>query len=163
MSNFIAVLCAVSLIASSVSAAFQVEADKENVVSSRLAGTWQPHGELTSQLSGHARGTISFESDPNVAGSIPAKYEKFFQGKRIFMAGRMIRSDGKYPFVLIEHRGNPHVVYFRERDADPLGDAESFNLVIAVAKDSMNDLLFIGGDFNNQPFGAYKRGPKEGN
>jgi hypothetical protein len=40
---------------------------------------------------------------------------------------------------------------------DPLGDAESFNVMLAVARDGTNDLLFIGGDFNNQPFAAYRR------
>jgi hypothetical protein len=34
---------------------------------------------------------------------------------------------------------------------------ESFNVMIARAKEPANDLLFIGGDFNNQPFSAFKR------
>ena len=38
-----------------------------------------------------------------------------------------------------------------------MGDAESFNLILAPAKDKANDLLFIGGDFNNEPFVAYQR------
>ena len=38
-----------------------------------------------------------------------------------------------------------------------LGDAESFNVMFAVARQRQNDLLFIGGDFNNQPFAAYAR------
>jgi hypothetical protein len=41
-----------------------------------------------------------------------------------------------------------------------MGDAESFNVMLAVAKESANDLLFIGGDFNNQPFSAYERQPQ---
>ena len=69
----------------------------------------------------------------------------------------MTLRDKEHVFVLIEHRGNPHLVWFREAGGDPLGDAESFNVMLAPAKDTANDLLFIGGDFNNQPFSAYKR------
>jgi hypothetical protein len=69
----------------------------------------------------------------------------------------MKRNKTVHAFILIEMKGNPHVVYFRERDGDPLGDAESFNVMLAVAKDKPSDLLFIGGDFNNQPFTAYER------
>jgi len=38
-----------------------------------------------------------------------------------------------------------------------MGDAESFNVMLAPARDRRNDLLFIGGDFNNQPFAAFER------
>ena len=45
--------------------------------------------------------------------------------------------------------------YFREANGDPRGDAESFNLILAPGKETQNDLLFIGGDFDNQPFAEY--------
>ena len=63
--------------------------------------------------------------------------------------------------ALNEHHGNPYVFYFREKNGDPMGDGESFNLVIAPAKDRMKDMLFIGGDFNNQPFVAFGRQKQE--
>lgn len=34
-------------------------------------------------------------------------------------------------------------------------------VMLAVARDKANDLLFIGGDFNNQPFSAYERVEKK--
>jgi len=76
------------------------------------------------------------------------------------VAGMMTVKDMKtreHVFILIEHRGNPHVVWFRERGGDPLRDTESFNVMLAVGRERQNDLLFIGGDFNNQPFSAYTR------
>jgi hypothetical protein len=73
------------------------------------------------------------------------------------MAGIMKSGKNDYPFILIEHKGNPHIVIFREWDGDPVGDAESFNVMLAVAENTSNDLLFIGGDFNNQPFYALER------
>jgi hypothetical protein len=45
----------------------------------------------------------------------------------------------------------------REKNGNPMGDGESFNLVIAPAKEKGQDLLFIGGDFNNQAFAAFER------
>ena len=60
------------------------------------------------------------------------------------------------PFVLTELNGNPHIVYYR----GPLDylDGESFNVMLAKSDVSKsNDILFIGGDFNNQGFSAWKR------
>ena len=152
----------------------KVEPDKENVVASRLEGRWQIDTALTKRLTGKERTApaeggeggpvISVKSDPAVAAKIPAKYEKFLANKRVYMAGMVSlggKKDREHPFILIEHRGNPHVVFFRERDGDPLGDTESFNVMLAVAKEKENDLLFIGGDFNNQPFSGCARAPDE--
>ncbi|MDP6380276.1 MAG: hypothetical protein QF662_02925 [Phycisphaerae bacterium] len=148
----------------------KVTRDKENVVASRLEGTWRLHAKLTERLTGRkvrpggkARGFI-FESDSAVAETIPEKYDKFLKGKQVFMAGTMRflgrgAGAGARPFILIQYKGNPHIVYFMQRDGAPMGDAESFNLMLAVAKDKAKDLLFIGGDFNNQPFSAFERVP----
>jgi len=149
-----------------------VKSDKENIVASRLEGKWRLHGKLSERLTGRksalgmpARGFV-FKNNPEVAKAIPEKYDKFLKGKQIFMAGTLrflgmgTKEEAREnPFILIQHRGNPHIVYFRERDGDPMGDAESFNVMLAVAKDSVKDLLFIGGDFNNQPFSAFERVP----
>jgi len=140
-------------------AAFSVTADKENVVASRLEGDWQLHAELTKRLVGEERpaAQLAFKSDPEVAGKLPDKYEKFLGKKQIYMAGVVKLKGKEHPFILVEHKGNPHVIYFRERDGDPMGDAESSNVMLAPGKDKANDLLFVGGDFNNQPFSAYER------
>jgi hypothetical protein len=45
----------------------------------------------------------------------------------------------------------------RERNGDPHGDGESFNVMLARGKEEQQDLLFVGGDSNNQPFSAYRR------
>ena len=95
--------------------------------------------------------------DDSIAGKIPAIYAEFFMDKTIYMAGTMNYRGKDYPFILIQHKGNPHIAWFRERDGNPMGDAESFNVMLTVATDPKNDLLFIGGDFNNQPFTAYER------
>ena len=148
-----------------VAGSFKVKANKENVVAGRLEGRWHPHIPLTKRLLGEryqpgpttSSSYISFSAEPSVVQKIPAKHEKFLKDKTIYMAGIMTRWGKDYPFILIELVGNPHIVYFREREGDPMGDTESFNVMLAPAKDRANDLLFIGGDFNNQPFAAYER------
>lgn len=156
----ILVACALGMICSpAVVGQIKVEPDKENVVASRLEGDWQLDTAVTKHLTERdvkAGRTFSFKSDPSVAAKMP----KLPVDKRVYMAGIMTVKDGKsreHLFILIENQGNPHVVWFRERGGDPLGDTESFNVMLAVARDRQNDLLFIGGDFNNQPFSAYTR------
>jgi len=143
-------------------AQLQVQADKDNVVASKLDGLWEPDVELTKRLSGTASGKITFKSDAAVAAKVPAKHEQSLKGKQVYMAGVMTLEEKEYPFVLIQHKGNPHVVFFQGRDGDPLGDAESFIVMLAAGKAKQEDLLFIGGDFNNQPFSAYRRAKSVG-
>ena len=154
----VAAAIAIVLTASSiVSAELKVTSDKDNVVSTRLEGRWRVNAAINTRL-GQNRGVIlEFKADSKVVETIPQKYEKFLADKTIYMAGTMKDNNIIHPFILIELKGNPHVVYFRERDGAPLGDAESFNVMLAAAKDQPNDLLFVGGDFNNQPFTAYER------
>ena len=154
-----AMLAAVLVLCLNVSgrAAQEVKADKDNVVASKLEGTWEPDVEVTARLGANSKGRLSFRSDVNITAKIPAKYDAFLKGKQIYMAGVMTLIQKEHPFLVIEHKGNPQVVYFRERNGDPLGDAESFNVSVIVAKDTKDDLLFVGGDFNNQPFSAYRR------
>ncbi|MDX1565794.1 MAG: hypothetical protein R3236_10325 [Phycisphaeraceae bacterium] len=138
-----------------------VQKDKENVVASRLIGTWKTDAALSKRLRGRAMPVekIMFTEDAAVAEKVPDRYAKRFkeQKKRVYLSGTMVQGDKVYPFLLIEHNGNPHLLYFREKNGDPMGDGESFNLSIARAADKKDDILFIGGDFNNQPFTAYKR------
>jgi hypothetical protein len=159
--------CALNFSAA-LNAEIKVEPDKENVVAGRLEGDWQLDAALSNRLSKNAKApaggaaisAISFTNDPAVAAKLPAKFEKSLAKKRVYMAGMMTLKGKKprqHPFILVEHRGNPHVVWFRERDGDPLGDAESFNVMLAAAEDQQDDLLFIGGDFNNQSFRAFTR------
>ena len=58
-----------------------------------------------------------------------------------------------YPFVLTNFSGNPHI-WFYEIEYD---DGESMNVMMARAEDRMDDMFFMGGDFNNQGFTAWKR------
>ena len=162
-------LASFSLVANSAAAGvLKVEPDKENVVASRIEGNWQSHEDLTKRLTGKVtsppgelpfKGELSFKSDPSVAEMVPGKYAKFFteQKTKIHLAGYLKFNGKDHPFVLTQIHGNPHVIVWLEQNGDPFGNGESFNVMLAVAKDKQNDLLFVGGDFNNQPFSAFER------
>lgn len=144
-------------------AGVHIKTDNENVVASRLIGKWKIDAILSERLQGTAGRdeTLAFVEDKTVASKLPERYVQAFMQKPLFLAGTMTRNGKEYPFILTEHHGNPYVFYFREKNGDPMGDGESFNLVIAPAKDRMKDMLFIGGDFNNQPFVAFGRQKQE--
>jgi broad-specificity NMP kinase len=143
----------------------EVETSGKNVVANRLEGDWQLHVPLTQRLLARqlppairsSRAHISFEGDDSVTQNIPAKYKDFLKDRTIYKAGIMTVQDNDYPFILIEFSGNPHLVYFRERNGDPMGDEESFIVMLAAATHDANDLLFIGGDHSDEPFAAYER------
>jgi hypothetical protein len=144
---------------------FSVTVDKNNVVSSRIEGDWVVNADLSAVLSGKGvmegvRGKklkISFRKDHSIIKDLPLRYYRHLKDKKIYTCGFMTIGGKTYPFYLTHITGNPHILYFRKRKGVPMGDSESFNVMLAVAKDKANDMLFIGGDFNNQPFTAYKR------
>ncbi|WP_026976847.1 hypothetical protein [Flavobacterium tegetincola] len=125
---------------------------KENVVASAIDGHWKPKSE-------ESKFTLEFTNDVGVLKIISKKYYKDFTSYQIYHAGYMkINEKGKittHPYIVTNINGNPHLVFFRERDGNPIGDAESFILFIARTKDG--DRLFTGGDFNNESFVEYER------
>jgi len=149
----------------------KITTDKQNVVSSKLAGSWAMNKELTIKLYGNdkvvgenALSEVSFEADDEV-------FDLFLKSNKadqmtdeqkskipiIYQSGWMRFAKFKCPYLLTERSGNPVILFFLERDGSIFGNGESFNVMLAVAKDTKNDALFIGGDFNNQPFRAYSR------
>jgi len=161
MKSMLALIVLPVLAAGLAAGGFKVVPNKENVVSSRLEGSWVADTELYERLKGSPPGKnakpIEVRSAPEVAEKIPDKYGEFLKGRPLYMAGYLKWGDSESPFILSDLNGNPHMFTFRERDGDPMGDAESMNVMLAPAKDTKNDVLFLGGDFNNEPFRAYRR------
>ncbi len=139
-----------------------LEENPENVVASRLAGDWQVSAELTKRLTGSERAfskTLSFKSDPSILAKVPPKHAEAIAklGAKVYLAGLVNFREKDLPFLLTSVNGNPHLVFWLERDGERFGNVESMNVMLAVADPKQNDLLFLGGDFNNQPFLAYER------
>merc|ERR1712037_909144 len=139
----------------------------QNVVSTQLEGSWVIDDELTERLWPDfvwksSNVTYKFENSSEVLDLIPEEYCKFFHDAAtewpIYMAGFFSRRKNEEPWttflmVLTTLHGNPHIVYWRYNWAD----TESFNIILARSSDRSQDMLFVGGDFNNQPFSAWKR------
>lgn len=138
-------------------AGLAVEPDEENVVARGLVGAWELDGELTGRLGGRGPATLAFESRPEVAATVPARYAAALEGARIYMAGHLTAEDTRFPFLLVMLHGQLNVVFFEARDGEPMGDAESFIVALASAREPLDDLLLVGGDFAREPFAAYRR------
>merc|ERR1712179_179412 len=132
--------------------------DSENVVGTQLPGDWGINMDLTGQLwPGYTlemgATTVSFTDNPSMVDMLPEEdcvswINNFGQ---LFLAGEMTftvaDSTMTFPYVLGSFRGVPHV----------MTPELSFNVMIARAGDREGDLLFIGGEANNQPFTAWTR------
>jgi len=146
-------------------AQLEVEPDEQNVVASRLIGSWQADAELCERLGSDGQqefgnigdNVLTFTEDATVAGLIPERFERPLKEYQIYLAGTMSFGDESFPFVLLSIRGNPHLLIFREQNGNAFGDSESMNVMLAYAEEPANDLLFLGGDFIGQPFAAYGR------
>lgn len=143
-------------------AELKLEKDPENVVASRLEGSWQVSSQLAKRLSGERRvllQSVSFKSDPTMLAKVPAAHAEAITAKsgKVYFAGYITFKDQELPFLLTTLHGNPHIVLWMEQGGDRFGNIESMNIMLAVAEEKQNDLMFLGGDFNNQPFNPYER------
>jgi RNA polymerase sigma factor (sigma-70 family) len=135
----------------------------ENVVGSRLVGTWEPDAELSRRLGANAEiKRLEITSDPAVAAQLPAEYRPMFLDKRIYLAGRLKvigKEETTLPFLLVEHLGNPLVVYFPPSGPAVCGGDESATVMLAPGAKPTDDLLFITPFDGAQhvPVGAYRR------
>ncbi len=156
------------------SAALTLEKVEHNITAQRLVGTWVMDGATTERLVGERLKPnewwfFEFASDASVLSKLPAKHVKKFQEMQLkfYLAGhlKLTRSDQpktplKAPFVLTSVFGNPHIIMWFERGGDPFGNMESFMLLLVKAKDTANDLLYLGGDTSNDDFRAFTRKTK---
>lgn len=151
----------------------RVSPHKENVVASELLGQWASDQPISDRLGGRsdhvADGRLAFRKSPQAEKRILAFLKKvvarlsaggpkpesrtFLEAvTRIYLAGEVEFDGKKQDFALISLYGTPRLIFYDRGE-----DLESENVMLARDKDGDNDLLFLGGDFNNQSFGAFKR------
>lgn len=132
---------------------------KENVVATHLVGTWifDKKGAKVLTKNTTSLMELKVEMDSSIVEDIPYKFNEFLDGKTIYLAGKITLNKESFPFILIELSGNPHLVYFKEKNGIPMDNLESFNLFVAAGDTPKMDILLIGGDFNNQAFFPFKR------
>jgi RNA polymerase sigma factor (sigma-70 family) len=137
----------------------------ENVVGSRLAGTWEPDPDLARRLgTSAAPDRLTITTDPTVARDIPREYQALFADKRIYLAGRIaVRGPAEttYPFVLVEHLGNPLLVYFLPAGPDVCAAEEAATVALVPGAKRDDDLLILAAfdTATHAPAGGYRRMP----
>lgn len=153
--------CCSLLVAQADTNGLQVRSDPQNLVANSLIGAWRLDAALNQRL-GHKGGAerLEFRSDATVVGKVPAALAKKLSTFRIYLAGTMVMRDKEHAFLVTELAGNPTIVWFRERGGDPLGDAESWSVALVRAEAQAADVLFVGGDNDNQSHAAYARETK---
>ena len=139
----------------------EIKPDPQNVVANALPGSWKLDAELGKRLGNKGIGErLEFRGDATVVEKVPAAFAARLRDRRIYLAGVMVLRGKEQPFLLTEVAGNPTVVWFRDHEGDPMGDAESLIVMLVRAEAKQADLLFVGGDSNNQSFSPYARETK---
>lgn len=158
--TFAFLLAALPVVAQQDGNGLEVRPEPENVVASALLGSWRLDAALQQRLGNRTRvDRLEFRDDPGIVAKVPEAHAAKLRQFRIYLAGTMVLRGKEQPFLLIEFRGNPTIVWFRERDGHPLGDTESFTVMLVRAEAKPADLLFVGGD-SNQSFSAFVRDSK---
>merc|ERR1711890_37117 len=160
-----------SLSVASVASQCVLTPSTENVVSTQLVGNWTLDKDLTTRIWPSVMDRIPtdqeliqiFVDNPEVLDLLPNDDCLWFKDLPIYMAGlysynfpnggRTVEDWETSPFILTVLDGNPHLVYWWKE----MTDTESFNVMMARAEDESEDMLLMGGDFNNQPFTAWRR------
>jgi len=158
--NFIIFSLALSSISMLANGECVFQDDPENVVSTQLEGSWGFNQDISLVLSPWSNDLnikeVKFYKNETVLDVLPSWACDYIE--IVYFMGEMTNvykddTTEVYPFLLTNISGNPHIVYYLlEYD-----DGESFNVMMARAENKIEDMLFIGGDFNNQGFTAWKR------
>lgn len=132
-----------------------------NMIAPRLEGEWIPDPALTKRLvgEGYGIGLLSFKKDLSVLDRLPG-----FGGCAVTAGVMRIvvprhKEDRTYQFVLTMRRGSPIIRYYREV-TNPEGkqfNLEWFYVTLTRAKNTKDDILFMGGDTLQESFTAFGR------
>jgi hypothetical protein len=139
----------------------------DNIIANLMEGSWVPDTDAMGDEEPWIE-ELRFELDPT---AIPQAVMDALSERvgpevlPVYAIGNMTIVQGAethhFPFMLTVLHGNPHVVFFQERDGDPFGDTESFNLMAWRTHDDElagpDDRLFLGGDFNNSAMQPLRR------
>lgn len=127
-----------------------VSPSPQNAVGNGLIGTWVWDTDLNAKLGNPMteQPRLAFTRDDSVADTVPASFRELFEGKRVYLAGRVAIStknakDVSHRFLLIEHLGNPLLVYFVPKPGDEWHCEEAVTVGLAAGAKPEQDLLFL--------------------
>ncbi len=133
-----------------------------NLVSRHLAGEWRLSGSLSTRLTGSGGGApsqVSIQEDFAVLTSISPKGEEALAGSPVFLAGSLQFEGRRFSFLLTEKNGTPALICFPQ--GQKVARPAIVLLALVPARDTANDLLFLGGETDTDPFFAYERAEKQ--
>lgn len=141
----------------------------DNIVSSTLIGIWNEDIELTKRLANSTEGEVPLHEMTFTEDDEVTKLFGFLgkMGKCAYLAGHMTviaTKDGEKktfssPFILSESLGNP-TIFFDEKpqqDTEHISDLHSLFVMVAKSTNSSKDILFVGGDGNNEDMRALRK------
>jgi RNA polymerase sigma factor (sigma-70 family) len=143
-----------------------VSSSPQNVVARGIVGTWEWDADLNAKLGNTSTGrpTLTVTRDDSVADAVPANFRELFEGKRVYLAGRVVLSTRNakpvsHRFLLIEHLGNPLLVYFVPKPGDDWHCEEAVTVGLAAGAKPEQDLLFLTSfeGAKGLPAGGFKR------
>ncbi len=132
----------------------------ENLIASRLEGRWAIDSAITDRLEA-PRGFVpprgfEFNKDDTILKKLIGVYPRF-SSETIFLAGTAHVGTESHWFVLTNDKGNAHLVLFTPTTEGLTVEPHYYNINMALSRDKMNDLLFIGGDIARESAAAYSR------
>lgn len=158
-------LSAIGVIAVLASAAAAVQFSNastadENQIALRLEGRWVLDSTITDRLEAPRgfqppRG-FEFTKDDTVLKQLVVAYPRFAT-EPIYMSGTAHIGPVTHWFVVTNYKGNNYLVLFTPTREGPVGEPHYLNINMGCARDRMNDLLFIGGDYARESAAAYCR------
>lgn len=156
-------LAAASLVAlTTVALAFELvmKADPENVVATRITGTWKLEPTLTKRFdpdnSAKAPSTMTFTDNPGVLAGLQADSARF-KNRTIFASG-IVNVDGTtHTYILSNRSGNMYVTWYTAVEENATSNPVEKTVNIAVARDQARDILVLGGPGVRDASAAYER------
>lgn len=128
-----------------------------NAASQHLAGEWRLVPDLSERLTGHRSGAperISISSDSSVLVSLPPPVKALLKTTPAYLAGTLTFSSARFSYVLTVQEGSLRLLCFQPGLPSVV---TSILFDVIPATEPQNDLLFLGGEKDGQPYFAYER------
>ena len=104
---------------------------------------------------------VSITSDVSEIAELPPEVESAIGASQIFLAGALQFADTRFSFLVTERAGNPILLCFRPSAKSSSIHPIAIHFSLIPAMEARNDLLFLGGETETQPFYAYERAEEQ--
>ncbi len=156
----LAFVCAVLAASATLAPQLVLKPDHESLVAMRIQGTWKQDAATSDRLDAKRAATspkdLTFTENPGVLAGLQA-YSDRFRNNLIISSG-IVNVDGTtHTYVLVAEHAGTTLVWFTGNEAgtDPLAQVTTKSVTIALGREAVNDVLFLGGDLKGAAAVAY--------